>query len=205
MKPDFKSMRNWDFAGDDDIRRALKNLPSRIPTPKGLTTSLRVLASKERQRSLLRQSFRTRCYAWADRLRLAADNAMRPLALPFAGGVFSAIALFSMCVVPTYPLHVVGSVDVPTILTTEATVKGAAPLGISGGASLVVDVTVDDQGRMVDYSIVSGAGYLQDATLRRRLENMLMFTEFVPATSFGRPTSGRIRIPLFAVQTDVRG
>jgi hypothetical protein len=69
----------------------------------------------------------------------------------------------------------------------------------------VIDVTVDDQGKMIDYKIVSGERLVQEQGLRRRLENMLLFTEFVPATSFGRPTAARMRLSLHAFQVDVKG
>ena len=32
--------------------------------------------------------------------------------------------------------------------------------------------------------------------VRRSLENMLLFTEFTPATAFGQPTAGKIRLYL---------
>ena len=82
-------------------------------------------------------------------------NFMRPMAIPFAGGVLSAVVLFSMWLVPTYPLRANNAFDIPTMLSTEASIKSAAAVGAANG-EIVVDVTVDDQGRMVDYQIVSG-------------------------------------------------
>jgi hypothetical protein len=185
----------------EQLSRALRKLPARVP-PLGLATCLRILASKERQRRNL--TFAGWYALWLDRLRLASDNMMRPLALPLAGGVFSAIALFSMWLVPTYPLHANNSSDVPTVLTTEAAIKSTSAIGAMGGDT-VVDVTIDDQGRMVDYKVVSGTGVLQDAALRHSLENALLFTEFVPATAFGRPMAGKIRLYLGSSRIDVRG
>lgn len=178
---------------------ALRDLPARVPPP-GLRTSLRVLASRERQRLLGRQGG----VAWRDRFSLFASNLMRPLALPFAGGVFSTVVLFSMWLVPTYPLRGDSTFDVPTILTTEATVKGTAPIG-AGGGDVVVDVTIDGQGRMVDYTVVSGRNALNSEALRRNLENMLLFTVFTPATAFGQPTSGKMRLSLRTSHIDVKG
>ena len=129
---------------------------------------------------------------------------MRPLAFPVAGGVCSAIVLFSTWVVPTYPVRAANSVDVPTILNTVATVKGTAPIGVAGG-DIVVDVLVDGQGRMIDYSVVSGTRVEKDEALRRRLDNFLLFTEFVPATSFGQPTVSRLRLTLGSNRVDVKG
>ena len=125
---------------------------------------------------------------------------MRPLALPFAGGVVSAIVLFSAWLVPTYPLRASGSgIDVPTMLTTEATLKGNAPMAVNGG-DVVVDITVDGEGKMADYDIVSIGGALQDPGVRHRLESFLLTSQFVPATAFGQPMSGKVRVPISASQ-----
>jgi hypothetical protein len=192
---------------DQELRAALRALP-RV-SPPGLKTSLRVLASRERQRRLTAQLGRWgRLTAWSDRFSLHAGNLMRPLALPFAGGVFSAVVLFGVMLGSTYPVHAnTGSEsDVPTILTTSAGVKGLGPISTGDDSDVVVvDVSLDDQGRMVDYAIVSGAAVLQNAALRRRLENMLLFTEFVPATQFGVPTTSRLRLPVVSSRVEVKG
>src|SRR5712692_9772583 len=80
---------------DEALTRALGSLPRRIPPP-GLTTALRVLASHERQRIRARRRPLDRWAAWRDRVLLAANNVMRPLALPACGGVFSAVVLLGM-------------------------------------------------------------------------------------------------------------
>lgn len=182
------------------LRAALKAMRKPVAPP-ALTTSLRVLASRERQRAAARRSLAARYEVWADRARLAMHNLMRPLALPFAGGVFSAATLFSLWVAPAYPVLAHGGGDVPTGLHTAAAVKFTSPLGMSN-ADIVVDVLVDEQGRMVEYSVLSGN---LDVRSRRNLENALMFTEFVPATTFGRPALGRVRVWLNSSRIDVKG
>jgi hypothetical protein len=52
---------------------------------------------------------------------------------------------------------------------------------------LLLDVTVDAQGHMTDYQILSGPTSLE---LRRQLDQMLLFSRFSPMLSFGRPTAG---------------
>src|SRR5579864_3829715 len=91
---------------DEVLDRMLRRLRPPVP-PAELTTSLRVLASRELSR---RQG-----WSWIERLRLVADNLMLPLALPLAGGVFSTVVLFSMWLVPTYPMRGVSTFDVPTM------------------------------------------------------------------------------------------
>jgi hypothetical protein len=185
----------------DAINRALRSLPVREPQP-DLRTSLRVIASRERQRQFARRSLAAR---WRDRFELFSDNFLRAIALPVAGGVASAVVLFSMCVVPAYPLRAAHTTaDVPTVLTTQVAVKGMAPF-FGGGDDVVVDVTVDEQGRMIDYAVVAGASALANASLRRRLENVLLFTEFTPATSFGQPMSSKTRLWFRTSRIDVKG
>jgi hypothetical protein len=135
---------------------------------------------------------------------LFSENFWRAIFWPAAGGVVSAVVLFSMCVVPAYPLRAHTTADVPTVLTTQVAVKGMAPF-FGGGDDVVVDVTVDEQGRMIDYAVVAGASALANASLRRRLENVLLFTEFTPATSFGQPMSSKTRLWFRTSRIDVKG
>jgi len=181
----------------DQVVMSLRTLPRRVP-PAGLTTSLRVIASRERQRLVENRSVGQIFVSWLGRTRFMLRDLLRPLMLPATGGVFSAIVLFSMWVVPTYPMRAKMAVDIPTNLTTSVdvvdVVKSSAGLGLS--SSVLVDVEVDEQGHFVDYKVVSGA--LSDPTTRRRVENLLYFTKFAPATSFGMPMAGRARVLLLA-------
>jgi len=157
-----------------------------------------VIASRERQRLIENRSAGQIFVSWLGRTRFMLRDLLRPLMLPATGGVFSAILLFSMWVVPTYPMRAKMAVDIPTNLTTSVdvvdVVKSSAGLGLS--SSVLVDVEVDEQGHFVDYKVVSGA--LSDPTTRRRVENLLYFTKFAPATSFGMPMAGRARVLLLA-------
>jgi hypothetical protein len=129
---------------------------------------------------------------------------MRPLALPFAGGICSAIVLFSLCLGPMYPVRADDSSDIPTSLTTEAAVKSTMPLAGSCG-EVVVDVIVDETGRMVDYKVVSGFNVLTSAEIRRSLENRLIFTTFEPGRQFGHAMSGKLRLYFRNSEVDVKG
>lgn len=178
---------------DEQIVTMLRRLPPRVPPP-ALSTSLRVTASRERQRALKRPAWGL-FTSWIERSRMTLGDMLRPLALPAAGGVFSAVVLFSMWVVPTYPmLDKIGG-DIPTSLTTSVDIE--QPLKGTGlTETVLVDVEVDDQGRMVDYQIVSGQAAVSDPAKRRRVENLLWFTRFTPATTFGMPMAGRARVRL---------
>jgi hypothetical protein len=179
------------------LSRALSSLPTRVP-PADLTVALRVIASRERRRLLEGRTLPRTIEAWLDRVRMESGEMMRSLVLPMAGGICTAVVLFSTWLVPTYPLHVNGGVDVVPIMlsrteaTVSATAEGTGAIGLSGDA--VVDVTVDNQGRVVDIAIVSGTDLLQNADRRHRLENVLLRTQFAPATALGRPVSSVVRM-----------
>jgi hypothetical protein len=166
--------------------------------PAGLNSSLRVLASRELQH-------RVQGLTRMDRVRLFIDNLMRPLALPFAGGVFSAVILFSMWVVPSYPVRAASTSDIPISVTTAAAVRRMAPIATTAGEDVVVDVAIDGDGRMIDYSIVSG-DVSNDGALRRSIEGFLLLTSFTPATgSFGQPVAAKLRLTLRSSHIDVIG
>src|SRR5579864_7194847 len=82
------------------LRQIVRSLPGRI-APADLTLRLRVAASRAR----VEVRGPGRWPRFRDRLLLTLDNLMRPLALPAAGGLCSAIFLFSTLVptfMPTY-------------------------------------------------------------------------------------------------------
>src|SRR5689334_19064947 len=161
------------------VSMLLRGLPPRVP-PAELTTSLRVIASRERQRMIAGRNPAQLCASWLDRTRLTLQDMLRPLMLPAAGGVFSAVVLFSMWVVPTYPLRAKMAVDIPTQLTTGVQIQRSVTAALSD--SVLVDVDVDDQGHLMGYQIVSGADVVADPLMRRRMETALWFTTFSPAT-----------------------
>ena len=71
--------------------------------------------------------------------------------------------------------------------------------------STVRRVVVDGHGRMLDYSAPSGQVWQFDLVMRRCVENTLLCTQFTPATTFGVPKSGRLRITLRGNQVEVKG
>lgn len=184
------------WVSDETLSRALRSLPRRM-SPPDLTSRLRVVASRERLRAVGRN------IVFADRCRLFFDNLMRPLALPFAGGIFSTVLLFSMCMMPMYSVHASSTRDVPTILRTDAELLVTAPIASDSG-DVIVDVTIDPEGRMIDYKIVSGNVAFNEP-LRRSIEGTLLLTRFVPATAFGQPVEGRMRVSLRTSYIDVKG
>ncbi len=144
---------------------------------------------------------------WRDRVELSLHNLMRPLALPAVGGLCSAVFLFST-LVPMFKsaFALSESGDIPTMLTTEPLLKYMGPVAFTDGDA-VVDLQLDDQGRIIDFTIVSAPGQ-QSEKLRHSIENSLLFTEFRPATTFGRGVASTVRISFRSSRNsriDVRG
>jgi len=176
-------------------RAVLRSLPGLAP-PKQLVVSLRVLASHERARRLANTRTPDFLSRWLVRARLWERIMMRPLALPVAGGLVSAVILFGLIVPNFFAPHAISSnADVPTMLSTEATVVGSGPYGI-GVDEATVDMTLDSQGRFLDYSIPSGQAWVKDPGARRSVENALLFLRFAPGTTFSMPASSKIRVTL---------
>lgn len=198
-------------AATDSLAGSLHRLPAKTP-PVGLRTSLRISASRERQRRITHRNLGSILQLWWDRLQLSTEHLVRTMALPFAGGVCSTLVLFSMFVVPAYPLlhqnlaqgGASGEFDVPTMLTTQGSAKNVSPFS-AGDDDIVVDVAVDEQGRMIDYAVVAGASALVNRDVRRRLENALVFSNFNPATTFGQPMVSKVRLWFHSSRIEVKG
>lgn len=176
--------------------------PKRMPPM--LAMSLRVAASREAARRRRYQGVLGRVRAWGGNFAFHASQLMRPLAVPAAGGLVSAVFLFTM-VLTTYQGIVRAHVDdVPTILATGANVMSSLDLNV-GADNIVVDIYVDEAGRVIDYTFPEGYSALNTSATRRALENSLLFTRFQPATSFGQPVSGWVRVSMRRSAIDVKG
>lgn len=186
----------------DPLADTLRALPSRV-VPGELTDRLRVLASRESLRRR-RSGLRARLSWWAESVSLFFNNLMKPVAVPMFGGLVSTIILFSV-LAPGYPIQRPVTGDVPSPFFTQPMVQSSLSLPDSD-ENVVVDVWLDEQGRVLDYSIPGGQGWASDPSLVRSVENTLLCTRFTPATVFGRPASGRMRV-IFSrrSQVDVRG
>jgi len=183
------------------LSESLRELPDR-PVPADLALSLRVTASQERLARSQRAALGPRLKHWRQSARLWVDNLMRPVALPVAGGLLSAVFLFMM-LAPMYGVPSrAGRADVPTTLTRPATIKQSVNSSVLVETTLVVVVWVDGSGRLVDYSIPGGPVNEQ---LRRSIEEALLCTEFQPATVFGLPAPSKLQITLRHDQVEVTG
>src|SRR5262252_3682674 len=106
------------------VRESLRALPV-APAPRRLFTDLQVLASKEIVRRRHVSSFSARIHYWRENVRLVVNNLMRPLALPFAGGLASALFAFAMLMPNLAFLHTAAN-ERPSPLYTEAALENVA-------------------------------------------------------------------------------
>ena len=74
-----------------------------------------------------------------------------------------------------------------------------------GPKTWTVDLTVGENGRMLEYRVISGDNLLRDESIRRKLESNLMYGLFNPATQFGQPVAGKLRVTFRSSTIDIKG
>lgn len=189
-----------------EIASALVSMPKLTP-PAELTAKLRVTASRERRRRRIHATWDSLISHYRDRAHLWFDNCMRPLAVPAAGGVMSALVMFAV-LVANYPVRASNSriPDTPVGEYQEATFLNMGPISLDT-QEVVVDLVIDQQGRVIDYQIADGGIPVQNqAQLRRQIESALLYATFEPATRFGQPVGGgRVRLAFRHGYIEVRG
>jgi hypothetical protein len=185
---EFESMR--------ELRGALRQL-DKPELPVRLLEGLRVLALNERLRRLSHVGLSARAHRWAERMQLVFENLMRPMALPFAGGVLSALVMFAI-LVPSLAFPHNFRNDVPLWrLYTDPALEEMNP--VDAGDEMVVEVTIDERGRVQGYVVTQGR-------MTPEIENnLVLFSRFAPATVFGQPTWGRVLVSFRRSQISVRG
>jgi hypothetical protein len=191
---------SWD---DQGLRGMLRGLPEQAPG-ETLRARLRVMASQEAARARKRRSLSSRLADLAESAGIWIDNLMRPYAVPVTGGVISAVMLFSV-IAPAYPMRQPSAGDVPMRVWTGASLVTSFSLDLVDDEEMVVDVTVDVDGRMTGYTLPGNQRWATDPGIRRSLENTLLCTKFNPARLFGQPMAGRVRISLRRSEVEVRG
>jgi len=191
------------FFANFEAQRSLMRSMAPIPVPDLLAARLRVVASHEREHQLARVSVRERVRRVVSALNLAFENMMRPVALPIAGGLLSTILLFSLMMPSlSFAQHPnAGGYDYSTeprgsIVTNpwdDGPDADAEDFPMIGSPSLasdyvnIVNLTIDESGRVVDWKVVRGRVTDEIATI-------IIMGRFEPATNFGIPISGTIQV-----------
>ncbi len=190
--------------------RKLSALMSRVEhaaPPADLAVRIRVAVAQARAS----QGWEGRLRTLASRAHLILKNILEPLAVPATGGVLGAFLVFAVVyqfIAGGVPLGAVPN-DLPTNLRQPARLESLAPFpvpaseesGLAGPHALLVEATVNAQGQLVNYQILSGP---DDLAVRRKLDQVLLFSRFRPQMSFGRPTAGG-RVVLSFSEIRVKG
>lgn len=161
----------------------LRELPA-VEPPLALDLDIRLRLMPQHRASL-----------W-DRWQVHLSNLMRPVALPAAGGLLSALILFGIllpAVQMTRAADAPGSgYDLPTDLVTEPRFKNASPFAVT--EDLLVEAWIDERGNITNFEVLSPTpmGAAVEKMLLLQSTNVLLTTKFEPATRFGQPTAGKV-------------
>ncbi len=123
-------------------------------------------------------------------LKFRLENALNAFMVPATAGLVSAIVFFGLLIGFFALPSLTNDVPVQTMLYTPPELT-LSPFGLTNSISsdaVVVEAVVDSNGRVQDYRVLGQTNEDVD----QQIKNMLIFTMFRPATSFGRPTTGRV-------------
>jgi hypothetical protein len=139
---------------------------------------------------------------WLVRARRAAtrmlEDILEPLAVPATGGLAMSLLIYAFILHSLFlgvPLGAVPN-DQPTQLFQPARLHTLSTLPISVAGPQVPDLgpevgpvefMINERGQAVSYQVLSGN---PDRATLRQLDHFLLFSEFRPQLSFGRPVAG---------------
>ena len=170
-----------EFASLRQTRTILSSV-GRKQAPADLALRLRIAVSRENATNRASQS------GW---WRFRMETAFNAFMVPATAGLVSAIVFFGLLIgffaIPS------NSNDVPvsTVFYTPPELA-VSPFGLTSTVSsdsVVLEAYIDSNGRVQDYKVLSSPNG-NYADVDPRIKNMLIFTVFRPATSYGRPTAG---------------
>jgi Putative zinc-finger len=127
-----------------------------------------------------------------ERLKFRMETALNAFMVPATAGLLSAIVFFGLLIGFFALPSLNNDVPVQTMLYTPPELT-LSPFGLTTSISshaVVVEAVVDPNGRVQDYKVLSAGP--ENGDVDQQIKNMLIFTMFRPATSFGRPTTGRV-------------
>jgi len=169
-----------ELEGWESMQADLHALPRRR-VPSDLALRLRVRMSQELHRHPVKE------------LCLRLENLFNPLVLPAVGGVLTAVISFCL-IMGAGVVPATNSPDVPLQIFTPARVNILAPVDFNAEENPVVLVTeVNAKGRATGYRVLSGE---KSPELMQRLDRIVYFSVFQPATTFGMPTGGEVVLSL---------
>ncbi len=162
------------------VREELRALP-RQQVPADLALRLRVQMSQRLYKNPLAP------------LLVRLENALKPLLIPATGGVLTAVICFCL-IMGSEVVPISAAPDISVQFATPARVHQLAPMDFNTDDNgLVVLTQINAEGRVKGYRIISGEGTPE---IMQRLDRMVYFSIFQPATMFGKPTDGEVVLSL---------
>ena len=168
------------------LRSGLKHLPV-VSAPPMLNTRLRVLASRDRSRRLVRRDFASWIAEKKAFAKLFFDNLLRPFAVPAAGGILASCLCFGT-VLDNLHVPYAWNNDLPVGISTDVGIDEWSPF-LSGGKDVLVQLSVDSQGNVTDYELPQ-SGHASPEELRQ-IANLALYSSFSPAVRMGRRVAGK--------------
>ena len=187
-----------EFSAWREIQRSLAAMgPAKVPAL--LQARLRAALSDERERGTH--------LAWYQRLARVWNATLAPVAWRAAGGTVATLVLVGtigmMVTIVGTPPEVqandepLGAVTAPHYLYSAVPPQ---PIQFGREIPILVEAKVDADGRVYDYTILSGP---TDANVERRLQANLLASVFKPATVFGLPVQGHVMMTYTGVSVGV--
>jgi hypothetical protein len=189
MATHLESCKNCDteFTAWREIQSSLAAMgPAKAPL--GLQARLRAALAEERTRGTH--------LAWHRQLAQAWRATFAPVALRIATGTVATLVLVGglgmLVTIVGAPTEVqandepLGAMTAPHYLYSEVPPQ---PIQFVRDAPIIVEAMVDANGRVYDYTILSGPA---DAGVETRLQANLLGSVFRPATLFGQPVRGHV-------------
>jgi len=180
-----------------------------------LKTLRQLMRSMRRQQPPTDLALRTQIRASKQDIRLVLERAfakvedfLRPIAIPAFSGVALTVVFFIILLSTLFTGANLSASDrdIPLGLITEPRARSLymsqfVQLGnlVSLREPITVETYVGTDGRIIDYKILSGPR--DRATVRSLNEFFFFEVSFDPATSFGRPTHGKIVLSLLFFPT----
>jgi hypothetical protein len=177
-----------EYEYQERLSSPLRELAAAVPPPT-LATSIRLQLFSKARLSL-----------W-DRWQVRLSNLMRPVALPAAGGLLTALILFTSFI-PAFSVFRASGFgdDVPTMLMTGPRFKGASLLDFSSEEDVLVEAWIDENGKVASFEILTPPYLDGDPEIARiQSSNVLLTTLFEPATRFGQPIAGKVVMSLHRI------
>jgi hypothetical protein len=186
-----------EFASLRATQQTLASLgPAKAPADLGLKLRLAISHEQARRKS-----------SWLDTLSVKWDNAVRPMLVQVSAGFAGAVVfigsiglLLGMVAAPEPVMandEPLGAMTAPHYL--YSTVSPGA-IVTDHDSVIVVEAYVNAQGRVYDYSIVSGP---DDPAVHIQVLDQLLTSVYEPASVFGAPVRGRVVLTFSGVS--VRG